>query len=80
MFSNSFFASSKKYPFFNETAIIKKFAENNKVMFIDSINILNNQEEETLWVSTNDTHANKKTHTLIGKFLYEKLRYKLKEI
>ena len=35
---------------------------------------LQNKNEETLWVSTHDTHANEKAHKIIGKYLLDYLQ------
>ena len=63
----------KKYKFESETKIIKNFSEVNGIKFIDSFEILKNHQEETLWVTKYDSHANDKAHLLIAKFLKKKL-------
>jgi len=61
------------YKFSNETKLIKNFAIENNIAFIDSIEILKKNDEKTLWVSPEDPHANNKAHLLIADFLYQKL-------
>ena len=64
----------KSYKFSKQTQIIKKFSEENEIIFIDSYDILNNYPEETLWVSKEDSHANDKAHLLISNFLMNRLQ------
>ncbi|MBD1141203.1 SGNH/GDSL hydrolase family protein [Pelagibacterales bacterium SAG-MED39] len=61
------------YRFNNETNIIKKFAKKNKIYFIDSFNSLQYHNEEELWVTNLDPHANDKAHTIIADFLLKKI-------
>ena len=61
------------YKFANETKLVKNFAIENNIAFIDSIEILKTNDEKTLWVSPEDPHANNKAHLLIADFLYQKL-------
>jgi len=64
----------KNYKFKNETKIIKNFSDINEIIFIDSFDVLKNYDEETLWVTIEDSHANEKAHDLIGNFLYDKIK------
>ena len=66
-----------KYKFSSQTLMIKNFSKENNIMFVDSYDILKNHAEETLWVSTEDSHANDKAHLLISKFLEKKLKGKI---
>ena len=63
----------KEYKFKPETKIIENFSEVNGIKFIDSFEILKNYQEETLWVTKYDSHANDKAHLLIAEFLEKKL-------
>ena len=63
----------KEYKFKPETKIIENFSEVNGIKFIDSFEILKNHQEETLWVTKYDSHANDKAHLLIAEFLEKKL-------
>ena len=64
----------KNYKFKNETKIIKNFSDINEIIFIDSFDVLKNYDEETLWVTIEDSHANEKAHDIIGNFLYDKIK------
>ena len=52
---------------------VEKFTTENNIIFLNSIEILKNNDEESLWVSAEDPHLNDKAHLLIANFLYEKL-------
>ena len=56
-----------------EANLIKKFTTENNIIFLNSIQTLKNNDEESLWVSAEDPHLNDKAHLLIANFLYEKL-------
>ena len=45
----------------------------NNIIFLNCIETLKNNDEESLWVSAEDPHLNDKAHLLIANFLYEKL-------
>jgi len=64
----------KNYPFIYEHNIIKKFLLKNRINYIDGLDYLQNKKEKTLWVSVHDTHANEKTHKIIGEYLLEYLK------
>jgi hypothetical protein len=64
----------QNYPFIYEHNIIKKFLSKNSINYIDGLDYLQNKNEETLWVSAQDTHANEKTHKIIGEYLLEYLK------
>ena len=49
-------------------------------LIIDSFEILKNYQEDTLWVTKYDSHANNKAHFLIAKFLEKKLFYELNSL
>lgn len=59
----------KNYQFINETNLIKNFATDNNIIFFDSLNSLNKTNEEELWVTKEDPHANYKAHIIISKGL-----------
>jgi hypothetical protein len=63
----------KNYPFIYEHNIIKNFLSKNRIDYIDGLDYLQNKKEETLWVSTQDTHANEKAHKIIGEYLLQYL-------
>ncbi len=63
----------KNYQFEEETNLIEKFAIENNIIFLNSIEILKNNDEESLWVSAEDPHLNDKAHLLIANFLYKEL-------
>lgn len=60
----------KNYKFDKETNILKNFSKKNNIIFYDSFNILKNYNEEELWVTKLDPHANNKAHFLISEGLY----------
>ncbi len=62
------------YKFVNETRIIKEFAKNNKITFINSHESLINIDEEKLWVTIKDPHANDFAHEIIGEYLALQLK------
>jgi hypothetical protein len=59
----------KIYNFSEETKLIEKFSKENDIEFIDSYEVLKNYEEESLWVTNQDSHANDKAHKIIFQFL-----------
>ena len=61
------------YRFNNETNIIKNFAKEEKIYFINSFNSLKNYNEEDLWVTNLDPHANDYAHKIIADFLLKKI-------
>ena len=61
------------YRFNNETNIIKNFAKKKKIYFVDSFNYLKNENEEDLWVTNLDPHANDYAHKIIADFLSKKM-------
>ena len=61
------------YKFNRETDIIKRFSKNNNIDFINSIEVLNKYEEEELWVTKEDPHANDKAHKIIADFLIKEI-------
>ncbi len=63
----------KNYQFEKETNKLKNFAKKNNIMFINSQKVLMNFEEEELWVSPSDSHANDKAHKIIADFLFKEL-------
>ena len=63
----------KEYQFNAETKLIKEFANNNDIFFIDSYNILKDYEPRDLWVTVKDTHANDRAHLIIADFLFDEI-------
>lgn len=59
----------KNYQFIKETEILKKFSENNGIIFYDSFDILKEFNEPDLWVTRSDSHANNLAHKIIGEGL-----------
>ena len=68
----------KNYAFVKQTEKLKSFAIKNNINFLDSIKSLKRYNEEDLWVSNSDTHANNKAHEIIGNFLFEEIFTKKK--
>ncbi len=64
----------KDYKFKKETNLIKNFAVENKITFFDSFEDLKNYNEESLWVTLEDSHANDKAHSIIAEYLFERFR------
>jgi len=65
------------YQFTDEVNILKDFLNTNKIRYIDGLKFFKDQNEEDLWVSRLDPHANEKAHKIIGAYL---LNYLNKEI
>jgi len=63
----------KNYPFKEETEIIKNYALKNNIRFLDSFSALSREKEESLWVSTSDSHANDKAHKIIANYLINQI-------
>ncbi|RPG94875.1 MAG: SGNH/GDSL hydrolase family protein [Candidatus Pelagibacter sp. TMED263] len=63
----------KNYKFKEETNIIKNFANEKNIHFVDSISALKKHDEKDLWVTELDPHANDLAHRIIADFLKEKL-------
>ena len=59
----------KNYQFTKETEILKKFSENNGIIFYDSFDILKEFNEPDLWVTRSDSHANNLAHKIIAEGL-----------
>ena len=64
----------KNYKFNKETQIIKNFAQQRKIKFLNSYDVLKKYEEKSLWVTIFDPHANDKAHKIIADFLYLNLK------
>jgi len=62
------------YKFKKETLIIKDFAIKNNIIFIDSHDTLKMYNEESLWVTRLDPHANDKAHEIISDYLYKNIK------
>lgn len=62
------------YKFKKETIIIKDFAIENNIIFIDSYDALKMYNEESLWVTRLDPHANDKAHEIISDYLYKNIK------
>ena len=67
----------KNYKYNKQIKILENFSKQNKIKFINSLDILQNYEDKTLWVTKEDSHYNDKAHLLISKFLKEKLSFEL---
>ncbi len=63
----------KNYQFKKETDLLENFAKKNNIKFINSYQSLMQFEEEDLWVSPSDPHANDKAHRIIADFLLKEL-------
>lgn len=62
------------YKFLKETKIIEDFAKKHKIKFINSHEVLKKYDEEKLWVTVKDPHANDLAHKIIGKYLLNDLK------
>ena len=62
------------YKFREETVIIKNFAASKNILFLNSHNDLQEHNEESLWVTKLDPHANDKAHKIISDFLYKNIK------
>ena len=67
----------KNYKFNKQIEIMESYSKQNGIKFINSLDILQNYEDNTLWVTKEDSHYNDKAHLLISKFLKEKLAFEL---
>ena len=67
----------KNYKFNKQIEIMENFSKQNGIKFINSLDILQNYEDNTLWVTKEDSHYNDKAHLLISKFLKRKLAFEL---
>ena len=61
------------YPFQYATDYIKTVAENSNIAFLDLLPELAVHEPESLWVSSEDPHANSKANSIIAAAIYKKL-------
>jgi hypothetical protein len=62
------------YKFNKETKLIENFAKKYGIKFINSHIILKQYEEEKLWVTVKDPHANDFAHKIIGQYLSNSLK------
>jgi hypothetical protein len=62
------------YKFNKETKLIENFAKKYDIKFINSHIILKQYEEEKLWVTVKDPHANDFAHKIIGQYLSNSLK------
>ena len=67
----------KNYKFNKQIEIMENFSKQNGIKFINGLDILQNYEDNTLWVTKEDSHYNDKAHLLISKFLKRKLAFEL---
>ena len=67
----------KNYKFNKQIEIMESYSKQNGIKFINSLDILQNYEDNTLWVTKEDSHYNDKAHLLISKFLKRKLAIEL---
>ena len=67
----------KNYKFNKQIEIMESYSKQNGIKFINSLDILQNYEDNTLWVTKEDSHYNDKAHLLISKFLKRKLAFEL---
>ena len=59
----------KNYPFLKEHKIIQNYLSKNDINYIDGLNYFKDLNENELWVSKHDTHANEIAHEIIGRYL-----------
>jgi len=59
----------KDYPFLQEHKIIQNYLSKNDIKYIDGIKYFKDLNENELWVSKHDTHANEKAHKIMGRYL-----------
>lgn len=62
------------YQFTDEVNILKDFLNTNKIRYIDGLKFFKDQNEEDLWVSRLDPHANENAHKIIGEYLFKYLK------
>ena len=62
------------YKFREETEIIKNFAASKNILFLNSHNDLQEHNEESLWVTKLDPHANNKAHKIISDYLFKNIK------
>ncbi len=62
------------YKFREETVIIKNFADSKNIPFLNSHNDLQEHNEESLWVTILDPHANNKAHKIISDYLFKNIK------
>ena len=65
----------KNYKYNKQIKILENFSKQNEIKFINSLDVLQNYEDETLWVTKEDSHYNDKAHLLVSKFLKKKLLF-----
>ena len=65
----------KNYKYNKQIKILENFSKQNEIKFINSLDVLKNYEDETLWVTKEDSHYNDKAHLLVSKFLKKKLLF-----
>ena len=65
----------KNYKYNKQIKILENFSKQNKIKFINSLDVLQNYEDGTLWVTKEDSHYNDKAHLLVSKFLKKKLLF-----
>ena len=63
----------EKYPFSFATEHIKKLAEEADVAFLDLLDALIGYEPASLWVSSEDFHANARANSIIAQAIYRKI-------
>jgi lysophospholipase L1-like esterase len=63
----------KEYPFPSATEFVRGIAREGNVVFFDLLPSLAREEPSTLWVSTEDPHANSKANAIIAEALFKKL-------
>ena len=65
----------KNYKYNKQIKILEDFSKQNGIKFINSLDVLQNYEDETLWVTKEDSHYNDKAHLLVSEFLKKKLLF-----
>ena len=60
--------------FQKETSIIENFAASKNILFLNSHNDLKKHNEESLWVTKLDPHANNKAHKIISEYLLKNIQ------
>lgn len=63
----------KDYQFVYATDYVRRFAKESNVPFIDLLPAFSAYAPESLWVSSEDPHANARAHSIIAQQIYEKI-------
>jgi lysophospholipase L1-like esterase len=63
----------KEYPFNHVTKKVKRIAERNNCLFLDLLPSIKDIEPKSLWVSSEDSHANNKANNIFANQIFMKL-------